>query len=143
MAKDTRQPVWTATVLTLFPEMFPGPLGLSLAGRALAGGVWALETVDIRDFARDKHASVDDVPFGAVTGRVTLLYRGTELADAVFEPGTVRRGAATLGGALREVLLVDGDADGAYDGPADRWIALRRERKTSRQFLARSRLAVV
>ena len=53
---------WTATVLTLFPEMFPGPLGHSLAGKALAEGIWRLETVDIRDFARDKHRSVDDAP---------------------------------------------------------------------------------
>lgn len=61
---------WTATVLTLFPEMFPGPLGHSLAGRALGAGVWALETVDIRKFARDKHATVDDAPFGGGPGMV-------------------------------------------------------------------------
>ena len=58
--------VWTARVLTIFPEMFPGPLSASLAGRALSEGIWALETVDIRDFARDKHRSVDDAPFGVV-----------------------------------------------------------------------------
>ncbi len=63
-------PVWTATILTLFPEMFPGPLGHSLAGRALAEGIWALETVDIRDFASDKHRSVDDTPFGGGAGMV-------------------------------------------------------------------------
>lgn len=61
---------WTATVLTIFPEMFPGPLGHSLAGRALHEGVWTLETVDIRDFARDKHRSVDDAPFGGGPGMV-------------------------------------------------------------------------
>lgn len=61
---------WKATVLTLFPEMFPGPLGHSLAGKALAAGHWALETVDIRDFARDKHATVDDAPFGGGPGMV-------------------------------------------------------------------------
>ncbi len=61
---------WSATILTLFPEMFPGPLGHSLAGRALAAGVWALETVDIRKFARDKHATVDDAPFGGGPGMV-------------------------------------------------------------------------
>lgn len=61
---------WTATVLTIFPEMFPGPLGHSLAGKALAEGVWRLETVDIRDFARDKHRSVDDAPFGGGPGMV-------------------------------------------------------------------------
>ncbi|MEI8394580.1 MAG: tRNA (guanosine(37)-N1)-methyltransferase TrmD [Rhodospirillaceae bacterium] len=62
--------VWTVRVLTLFPEMFPGPLGVSLAGKALENGVWALETVDIRGFARDKHRSVDDTPFGGGPGMV-------------------------------------------------------------------------
>lgn len=61
---------WQATVLTLFPEMFPGPLGLSLAGKALNSGVWNLKTLDIRDFASDKHRSVDDTPFGGGTGMV-------------------------------------------------------------------------
>ncbi len=61
---------WTATVLTIFPEMFPGPLGHSLAGKALADGVWRLVTVDIRGFARDKHRSVDDAPFGGGPGMV-------------------------------------------------------------------------
>ncbi|HXV24127.1 MAG TPA: tRNA (guanosine(37)-N1)-methyltransferase TrmD [Alphaproteobacteria bacterium] len=61
---------WTARILTLFPEMFPGPLGHSLAGKALAAGLWALETVDIRSFARDKHRSVDDAAFGGGPGMV-------------------------------------------------------------------------
>lgn len=61
---------WTAKVLTIFPEMFPGPLALSLAGRALEDGIWALETVDIRGFASDKHRSVDDTPFGGGPGMV-------------------------------------------------------------------------
>ncbi|MFO1060728.1 MAG: tRNA (guanosine(37)-N1)-methyltransferase TrmD [Dongiaceae bacterium] len=64
------RPGWRAKVLTLFPEIFPGPLGLSLAGKALRAGVWSLETVDIRDFARDKHRSVDDTPFGGGPGMV-------------------------------------------------------------------------
>jgi tRNA (guanine37-N1)-methyltransferase len=63
-------PSWRAKVLTIFPEMFPGPLGQSLAGKALEAGLWALETVDIRAFARDKHASVDDTPFGGGAGMV-------------------------------------------------------------------------
>ena len=63
-------PRWTAKVLTLFPEMFPGPLGFSLAGRALDQGLWALETTDIREFACDKHATVDDAPFGGGPGMV-------------------------------------------------------------------------
>jgi tRNA (guanine37-N1)-methyltransferase len=63
-------PSWTVRVLTLFPEMFPGPLGHSIAGKALAAGIWALETVDIRGFAGDKHRSVDDTPFGGGPGMV-------------------------------------------------------------------------
>ena len=66
----TRDSLWTARVLTLFPEAFPGPLGVSLAGKALADGLWALETVDIRGFASDKHRTVDDAPFGGGPGMV-------------------------------------------------------------------------
>jgi len=61
---------WRATVLTIFPEMFPGPLGSSLAGKALAEGKWALEAIDIRGFATDKHRSVDDTPSGGGAGMV-------------------------------------------------------------------------
>lgn len=61
---------WSASVLTLFPEAFPGPLGLSLAGKALERGLWSLEVLDIRDFARDKHRSVDDAPLGGGPGMV-------------------------------------------------------------------------
>ncbi len=64
------QEIWRATVLTVFPEMFPGPLGLSLAGRGLERGLWAMDVLDIRDFARDKHRSVDDEPFGGGPGMV-------------------------------------------------------------------------
>ncbi|HEX9945938.1 MAG TPA: tRNA (guanosine(37)-N1)-methyltransferase TrmD [Allosphingosinicella sp.] len=61
---------WAATVLTLYPEMFPGPLGVSLAGRALQEAIWSLEAVQIRDFATDKHRSVDDTPAGGGAGMV-------------------------------------------------------------------------
>lgn len=61
---------WRAVALTLFPDMFPGPLGGSLAGKALQEGQWTLETVDIRSHARNKHASVDDAPFGGGAGMV-------------------------------------------------------------------------
>ncbi len=61
---------WRSVVLTIFPEMFPGPLGLSLAGKALEAGRWGLDVLDIRDFARDKHRSVDDAPFGGGAGMV-------------------------------------------------------------------------
>lgn len=64
------EPAWTVRVLTLFPGMFPGPLGLSIAGAALESGIWRLEAVDIRDFAHDKHRSVDDTPFGGGPGMV-------------------------------------------------------------------------
>ena len=66
----TLNPIWKATVLTLFPEMFPGPLAHSLAGQGLAAGAWALEAVDIRDFAEGRHRSVDDAPFGGGPGMV-------------------------------------------------------------------------
>jgi tRNA (guanine37-N1)-methyltransferase len=62
--------MWRASVLTIFPEMFPGPLGVSLAGKALAGGAWSLDAIDIRSFATDKHRSVDDTPAGGGPGRV-------------------------------------------------------------------------
>ena len=61
---------WRATVLTLFPEMFPGSLGQSLAGRALANGVWSLTVENIRDHATDRHRSVDDTPCGGGAGMV-------------------------------------------------------------------------
>src|SRR6201986_797964 len=61
---------WRATVLTIFPEMLPGPLAHSLAGKALNAGIWQLDTVDIRDFARDKHRTVDDAPFGGGPGMI-------------------------------------------------------------------------
>jgi tRNA (guanine37-N1)-methyltransferase len=61
---------WRASILTLFPDMFPGPLGHSLAGKALENNVWSLETIQIRDFATDRHRSVDDTPFGGGAGMV-------------------------------------------------------------------------
>jgi tRNA (guanine37-N1)-methyltransferase len=61
---------WTASILTLYPEMFPGPLGHSLAGTALKSGLWSLKTLDIRDFADNKHRSVDDTPAGGGAGMV-------------------------------------------------------------------------
>src|SRR6516164_6203083 len=76
---------WRATVLTLFPEMFPGPLGISLAGKALASGVWVLEARDIRASATDKHRSVDDTPAGGGPGmvlRADVLAAAIDTADA-------------------------------------------------------------
>lgn len=74
---------WHATVLTIFPEMFPGPLGHSLAGRALANGTWRLDAVNIRDFAKDKHRSVDDEPFGGGAGMVMR----PDVVDAAIQGG--------------------------------------------------------
>jgi tRNA (guanine37-N1)-methyltransferase len=71
---------WPATILTLYPEMFPGPLGLSLAGRALGEGIWSLDAVQIRDFATDRHRSVDDTPAG---GGVGMVMRADVLAAAL------------------------------------------------------------
>jgi len=71
---------WRATILTLFPEMFPGPLGLSLAGKALASGLWALEARDIRASATDRHRSVDDTPAGGGPG---MVLRADVLAAAI------------------------------------------------------------
>jgi tRNA (guanine37-N1)-methyltransferase len=62
--------MWRSSVLTIFPDMFPGPLGASLAGKALAAGAWSLDVVDIRTFATDKHRTVDDTPAGGGPGMV-------------------------------------------------------------------------
>jgi tRNA (guanine37-N1)-methyltransferase len=72
--------IWRATVLTLFPEMFPGPLSVSLAGKALASGLWRLEARDIRDSATDRHRSVDDTPAGGGPG---MVLRADVLAAAI------------------------------------------------------------
>ncbi|CAN5331485.1 tRNA (guanosine(37)-N1)-methyltransferase TrmD [soil metagenome] len=71
---------FAATVLTLYPEMFPGPLGISLAGRAMAEGKWSLDAVQIRDFATDKHRTVDDTPAGGGAG---MVLRADILAAAI------------------------------------------------------------
>ena len=71
---------FAATVLTLYPEMFPGPLGQSIAGRALGEGVWSLDTVHIRDFATDKHRTVDDTPAGGGAG---MVLRADIIANAL------------------------------------------------------------
>ena len=70
MAKSSSEPPWTAKIITLFPELFPGPLGCSIAGRALQENRWALETVDLRQFGIGKHRTVDDRPVGGGPGMV-------------------------------------------------------------------------
>lgn len=81
--------MFRATVLTLYPEMFPGALGLSLAGRALEAGAWALNTVQIRDFATDRHRAVDDTPAGGGAGmvmRADVLARAVDHASPAGDP---------------------------------------------------------
>jgi len=88
-SETDRKPVWSAIVLTLFPEMFPGPLGHSLAGRGLADGIWTMEAVDIRGYATDKHRTVDDSPFGGGAGMVMR----PDVLDAAI---TAKRGPGPL-----------------------------------------------
>ena len=79
--------MWRASVLTIFPEMFPGPLAVSLAGKALQKGLWALEPIDIRDHATDKHRSVDDRPAGGGPG---MVMKADVLARAIDAAGEGR-----------------------------------------------------
>src|ERR1700731_1402759 len=91
MTSDAK--IWRATVLTLFPEMFPGPLGVSLAGKALAAGLWTLEARDIRASAMDRHRSVDDTPAGGGPGmvlRADVLAAAIDAADVAQERATDR-----------------------------------------------------
>jgi tRNA (guanine37-N1)-methyltransferase len=82
--------MWRASVLTIFPEMFPGPLGMSLAGKALAAGVWSLDAIDIRSHALDKHRSVDDTPAGGGPGMVMKADVLARAVDAIAPPGDSR-----------------------------------------------------
>ncbi len=102
---------WRAWVLTLFPEMFPGPLGHSLAGKAAAKSLWQLETINIRDFAPDKHGTVDDTPAGGGPGMVmrpdvldAAIGHAAGAVEAAFGPRTSLRG-------------VDGDVPLIYLSP--------------------------
>ncbi len=87
MTNSADSQAWVASVLTLYPEMFPGPLGHSLAGRALEEGKWALETAQIRDFALDKHHKVDDTPAGGGPGMVMRADVLAAAADAAKRTG--------------------------------------------------------
>jgi tRNA (guanine37-N1)-methyltransferase len=82
---------WRTTILTLFPEMFPGPLGVSLSGKALASGIWALEARDIRASATDKHRSVDDTPAGGGPGMVLRADILAAAIDAANVPAALPR----------------------------------------------------
>ena len=115
--------MWRATALTIFPEMFPGPLGHSLAGKALTEGVWSLEAVDIRRFATDRHGTVDDAPFGGGAGMVMKPDVLSAAIGSVSQPHVPRllmspRGAPFSQARARElakgpgVLLVCGRFEG-------------------------------
>jgi len=125
--------IWRATVLTLFPEMFPGPLGVSLAGKALATGLWALETRDIRDSATDRHRSVDDTPAGGGPG---MVLRADVLAAAIdaaeIAPGRPRLLMSPRGRPLTQSRVAELAAGpgpliicGRFEGVDQRVIAAR------------------
>ena len=78
--------MWRASVITIFPEMFPGPLGLSLAGKARQKGIWSLDAIDLRDFAPDKHRTVDDTPAGGGPGMVMKADVLARALDAASSP---------------------------------------------------------
>ena len=80
--------MWRASVLTIFPDVFPGPLGASLAGKAIAAGAWSLDVVDIRAFATDKHRSVDHTPAGGGPG---MVMKADVLARAIDATATDQR----------------------------------------------------
>ena len=104
--------MWRASVLTIFPEMFPGPLAVSLCGKALATGLWSLQIVDIRDFASDKHRSVDDTPAGGGPG---MVMKPDVLARAIDATATDARPRLLL--SPRGMPLTQGRVEGLCRGP--------------------------
>jgi len=81
---------WSADIVTLFPELFPGPLGASVIGRGLGEGLWTLRTTQLRDFATDRHRTVDDTPAGGGAGMVLKPDILAAAIDAVSPPGDAR-----------------------------------------------------
>jgi tRNA (guanine37-N1)-methyltransferase len=125
--------MWTATVLTLFPDMFPGPLGESLAGKALASGLWQLDARDIRDAATDRHRSVDDTPAGGGAGmvlRADVLARAFDaLPETEGRPRLLMspRGAQLTQARVRELATGQGPVIvcGRFEGVDQRVIDAR------------------
>ena len=124
--------MWRASVLTVFPEMFPGPLGSSLAGKALASGVWSLDVVDIRGFAADKHRTVDDTPAGGGPGMVMKADVLGRAIDAVATDTRPRLLMSPRGMPLTQARIeaLAGDAGvvlvcGRFEGIDERVIAAR------------------
>ena len=118
---------WTARVLTLFPAMFPGPLGASLAGRALEQGLWQLAVRDIRDFAEGRHRQVDDTPFGGGAGMVMrpdVVDRALRAVAVEGEPALylTPRGRPLTQGLVRELAAGRGVSllCGRYEGVDER-----------------------
>ncbi len=123
--------MWTATVLTLFPEAFPGPLGLSLAGKA-RGQAWDVAARDIRDFATDKHRSVDDTPAGGGAGMVLRADVLARAIDRVAPEGAPRLLMSPRGRPLTQTRVRDLAAGpgalivcGRFEGVDERVIAAR------------------
>jgi tRNA (guanine37-N1)-methyltransferase len=125
---------WPATILTLYPEMFPGPLGHSLAGRAMGEGIWSLETVQIRDFATDRHRSVDDTPAGGGAG---MVMRADVLASAVDHVLERRPEAPLLAMTPRGEPLSQGMVRALASGPGVSILCGRFEGIDERLFEAR------
>lgn len=129
-----------ASVVTLFPEMFPGPLGVSLAGRALAEAVWSLETVALRDFGVGRHRAVDDTPAGGGAGMVLRADVLAGAIDAVSPPGDMRprllmspRGRVLDQALVRELAAGPGAVVvcGRFEGVDERVIEARRLQEVS------------
>src|SRR5438477_5079592 len=104
--------MWNACVLTIFPEMFPGPLGSSLAGKARENGLWALEARDIRDFAIDRHRTVDDTPAGGGPG---MVMKADVLARAIDAAGNDARPRLLM--SARGVPLTQARVEALAAGP--------------------------
>jgi tRNA (guanine37-N1)-methyltransferase len=124
--------MWRASVLTIFPEMFPGPLGVSLAGKALAAGAWSLDVVDIRGFAGDKHRTVDDTPAGGGPGMVMKADVLGRAIDAVATDARPRLLMSPRGAPLTQARIeaLSRDAGtvlvcGRFEGVDERVIAAR------------------
>ena len=122
---------FAATVLTLYPDMFPGPLGASLAGRALAEGKWSLDARNIRDFATDKHSTVDGTPAGGGAG---MVLRADVLAAAI---DNVPPGSPLLAMTPRGAPLTQARVRALADGPGVTILCGRFEGFDERIFAAR------
>jgi tRNA (guanine37-N1)-methyltransferase len=124
--------MWRASVLTLFPDIFPGPLSASLAGKALAAGVWSLGAIDIRAFATDKHRTVDDTPAGGGPGMVMKPDVLGRAIDAIATHGRPRLLLSPRGAPLTQArveALAHGPGIvlvcGRFEGVDERVIAAR------------------